>query len=407
MECWLRIVGDEIERRARGARRRGGDRAAARRARDRRRAPERARARALRDRRVGRGGGRRRARARARRRSSRTSPRACSCGGRRRSCPPRAATGRRPTSSRAAPPPSRPTRPTASSPSGSRTRSSPRPAATPRPCSRALAPGARDRAGGRGRRARLLAVAAPLRRRARRDRPARRGRAASWPATSRSPPPAATRTAIARLAVVRGRLEAARGDREARRRGVRARAGACSEPLERPYDRAHVQLAHGQFLRREGRRRSAADLLTAAAETFAALGARPALERTERELVASGPAAVARPRGGQLTPQELTVARLVATGHTQPRGRRRPAAQRQDRRGPPDADLREARHRLAHAARAPARLPPTRARGDDRETSVAMAAARPVTACAERERGGGGDVHEPEAAGGRWRGDRR
>ena len=82
-------------------------------------------------------------------------------------------------------------------------------------------------------------------------------------------------------------------------------------PLERPFDRAHVQLAHGQFLRREGRRRSAAGLLTDAAETFAALGARPALDRTERELVASG----LRPSrdGGQLTPQELTVARLVAT----------------------------------------------------------------------------------------------
>ena len=120
-------------------------------------------------------------------------------------------------------------------------------------------------------------------------------------------------TAIARLAVVRGRLEAARGERDAAAVAF-AHALDVLGPLERPFDRAHVQLAHGQFLRREGRRRSAAGLLTDAAETFAVLGARPALDRTERELVASG----LRPSrdGGQLTPQELTVARLVATGHS-------------------------------------------------------------------------------------------
>ena len=94
-------------------------------------------------------------------------------------------------------------------------------------------------------------------------------------------------TAIARLAVVRGRLDAARGERDAAAAAF-ARALDVLGPLERPFDRAHVQLAHGQFLRREGRRRSAAGLLTDAAETFAALGARPALDRTERELVASG-----------------------------------------------------------------------------------------------------------------------
>ena len=121
-------------------------------------------------------------------------------------------------------------------------------------------------------------------------------------------------TATARLAVVRGRLLAARGDREGAT-GAFERAAAQIEPLERPFDRAHVQLAHGQFLRREGRRRSAATLLTAAADTFSALGARPALERTERELVASG-LRPSRSGEGQLTPQELTVAQLVATGHS-------------------------------------------------------------------------------------------
>ena len=46
---------------------------------------------------------------------------------------------------------------------------------------RALAPGARDRAVRRGRRARVLALAAPLRQRARLDRPARRRRAVPRP----------------------------------------------------------------------------------------------------------------------------------------------------------------------------------------------------------------------------------
>ena len=122
-------------------------------------------------------------------------------------------------------------------------------------------------------------------------------------------------TASARLAAVRGRLRAARGDRPGADSAF-AQALEQLEPLERPYDRALVQLAHGQFLRRDGRRRSAATLLTAAAETFAALGAQPALERAERELDARG-LRPSRDRGAaELTPQELTVARMVATGHT-------------------------------------------------------------------------------------------
>jgi DNA-binding CsgD family transcriptional regulator len=124
-------------------------------------------------------------------------------------------------------------------------------------------------------------------------------------------------TAIARLAAVRGRLQAARGDREAAGAAF-ARALEHIEPLTRPFDHALVQLANGQFLRRDGRRRAAVTQLTTAAEVFSALGARPALERAERELVASGlrPARRGGEAAGQLTPQELTVARLVADGHS-------------------------------------------------------------------------------------------
>jgi DNA-binding CsgD family transcriptional regulator len=90
------------------------------------------------------------------------------------------------------------------------------------------------------------------------------------------------------------------------------------EPLGMPYEDALIRLAHGQFLRRNGRRRAAADQLTVAQELLSELGARPALERCERELEACGLKPVRRqgsPRP-DLTPQEQSIARLVATGRT-------------------------------------------------------------------------------------------
>jgi DNA-binding CsgD family transcriptional regulator len=122
---------------------------------------------------------------------------------------------------------------------------------------------------------------------------------------------------IARLARARGRIEAALGHRE-RAAAAFERALAHIERLEVPYEGALIEFAHGQFLRRNGRRRAASEQLSRARETFAALGARPALERCERELVACG----LKPnrRGGddapELTPQEQAVAHLVATGRT-------------------------------------------------------------------------------------------
>ncbi len=126
----------------------------------------------------------------------------------------------------------------------------------------------------------------------------------------------AHRTAGARLAVVRGRLEAARGERASAEAAFTQAVDTLTRG--RPYDLALARLALGQFMRRDGRRRAAAGHLTAAVEAFAALGACPAQERAERELGASGLRPGARGPGGdeRLTPQELTVARLVATGHT-------------------------------------------------------------------------------------------
>jgi ATP/maltotriose-dependent transcriptional regulator MalT len=120
---------------------------------------------------------------------------------------------------------------------------------------------------------------------------------------------------IARLARVRGRLEAARGDIEAAeaafQRGLRH-----MQSLPMPFEQALLELAYGQFLRRVGRRRAAAARLGSAQDCFVSLGARPWLERCDRELMACG-LAPAKRRGRdwqRLTPQELCVARLAASG---------------------------------------------------------------------------------------------
>jgi len=122
---------------------------------------------------------------------------------------------------------------------------------------------------------------------------------------------------IAKLARVRGRLEATlgRGDRAA---AAFARAIESIEPLGMPYDEALIRLAHGQFLRRNGQRRAAAEQLTRARDTLAELDARPALERCEREIGACGlkPTKRSASERVDLTPQEQAVARLVVTGRS-------------------------------------------------------------------------------------------
>jgi DNA-binding CsgD family transcriptional regulator len=122
---------------------------------------------------------------------------------------------------------------------------------------------------------------------------------------------------IAKLARVRGRVEATLGRREQAAAAFK-RALEHIEPLGMPYEQALIEFAHGQFLRRSGRRRAAADLLTRARDTFGELGARPALERCERELATCGltPAKRSGSPRPDLTPQEQAVARLVATGRT-------------------------------------------------------------------------------------------
>ncbi|MFI9820495.1 AAA family ATPase [Streptomyces sp. NPDC052013] len=126
----------------------------------------------------------------------------------------------------------------------------------------------------------------------------------------------ARRSAMARLGIARGRLTAAQGDIDGARR-VFEQALTHLERLPLAYDRAGVNFAYGQTLRRAGKRRDADTVLRNARDTYAALGARTYVERCDRELKAGGlHAARLTPGISRLTPQEQAVARLVADGAT-------------------------------------------------------------------------------------------
>jgi len=123
------------------------------------------------------------------------------------------------------------------------------------------------------------------------------------------------RSEIARLARVRGHIQSARGDAE----GAEATFRHGLDQLGRlplPFQRALIELAYGQTLRRHGKRRAAAAQLQAAADRFSMLQARPYQERCERELVACGLAPAERRNFDptRLTAQEQAVARLVGEG---------------------------------------------------------------------------------------------
>ena len=116
---------------------------------------------------------------------------------------------------------------------------------------------------------------------------------------------------------VRGLLEAARGRDDEASVAFEVGLGHAAQ-VEMPFERALLEDAYGRVLRRAGERRRAQERLTSAQAVYAHLGARPYLERVERELAACGLTPVRRSVGRhlQLTPQELAVARLVAAGKT-------------------------------------------------------------------------------------------
>jgi DNA-binding NarL/FixJ family response regulator len=125
------------------------------------------------------------------------------------------------------------------------------------------------------------------------------------------------RSAMARAARVRGSLLSARGRRDEAVAAFMASL-AHLERLPMPFERALTELEYGSLLRRAGKRSAAASLLRAAREGFSTLAARPFVERCDRELAGCGlaPAKRRQVEPNRLTPQESSVARLVASGKT-------------------------------------------------------------------------------------------
>jgi DNA-binding CsgD family transcriptional regulator/tetratricopeptide (TPR) repeat protein len=87
-----------------------------------------------------------------------------------------------------------------------------------------------------------------------------------------------------------------------------------------PFERAQLRLEYGQWLRRHRRINHAKQVLSAAHDTFRALGSRPWAHRAATELRACGiavPGAVASAAGlGALTPQQREIIGLAAVGLT-------------------------------------------------------------------------------------------
>lgn len=125
------------------------------------------------------------------------------------------------------------------------------------------------------------------------------------------------RSVMAAAARARGTLEAAHGHAEGADAAFRDGLKHASE-LPLPFERALLETAYGCYLRRGGRPDESAAHLQAARTRFAQLDARPFLERCDRELTACDRTSPRRTTDSitSLTPQELAVARLVATGRT-------------------------------------------------------------------------------------------
>jgi DNA-binding CsgD family transcriptional regulator len=117
-----------------------------------------------------------------------------------------------------------------------------------------------------------------------------------------------------RASVLRSRALLANDGRESE--GLFTAARAAQKESARPFERARIELALGELLRRTRRRREAREHLRAALDDFESLGATAWAERARVELRASGQTARRREpstRGG-LTAQELQIARYVTQG---------------------------------------------------------------------------------------------
>ncbi len=123
------------------------------------------------------------------------------------------------------------------------------------------------------------------------------------------------RSAMGCAARARGLLEAARGNVKMASEAFTA-AGDHHRAVGMPFEEALAHLAAGATFRRSGARRSAVVQLQAASTVFVALRAMPFADVCERELRGCGLSPTSRFSGKrpQLTPQEGSVATLVASG---------------------------------------------------------------------------------------------
>ncbi|QLY28493.1 AAA family ATPase [Nocardia huaxiensis] len=91
-------------------------------------------------------------------------------------------------------------------------------------------------------------------------------------------------------------------------------------PAHRPFACARLRLLYGEWLRRNRRRSDAQEQLRSAHQTFGDFGAAPWTARAQRELAMAGDRQAGdlaeAARTAVLTPQELQVAKLAATGLT-------------------------------------------------------------------------------------------
>ncbi len=105
------------------------------------------------------------------------------------------------------------------------------------------------------------------------------------------------------------------GEAEAAYAAAYAVPGSC----QWVFDVARLRLAHGSWLRGRGRGVEAREVLRAARRTFRALDAGPWVQQCEAELRSAQGTLELPPDSGEpeaLTPRELRIARLVATGLT-------------------------------------------------------------------------------------------
>lgn len=125
------------------------------------------------------------------------------------------------------------------------------------------------------------------------------------------------RSTMAITARLRGQLASLHGRHDEAVSHLRRAIAGCDE-LGLRFEAARARAAHGDALGRAGRLEPAHRELQAALRTFEALGAQPYAEPVVARLAELGLAAPERsPRLlGELTPQEVAVARLVADGRT-------------------------------------------------------------------------------------------